>query len=355
MLLDASFLYGKARLMNPSVFLMRQMPHLLDWLGRRRQLHRLNEVDRLAILVRKGSQLPRLQALLETCIRRNWFSAGARLRRRIQLVLRDIELEVSELAGQFARPSGVPLSCDFIFGELRQLSAEFGDVKIDRLACTVTVTTEPITLEGIPLGRFEIRLLVTDMEGGDPARCLRIVALDPNPAACADDVTHPHVQGEHLCTGDATLPMRAAIQDGRICDLLLLVRSVLTTYNADSPFIRLAQWDGRPCADCDHILGDEENHYCDGCDRDYCESCISWCRRCDVSRCRACLGSCAICDESCCYGCLVNCSACGLACCEECLIDGCCNPCLEHQKEEIHEIDTKDEPEAPVATDMAAA
>ena len=71
------------------------------------------------------------------------------------------------------------------------------------------VTTEPIELEGIALGRFEIRfnwLTVAD------ERPYRVVALDPNPASRSADTTHPHVQYERLCEGDGARAIHQALQ-----------------------------------------------------------------------------------------------------------------------------------------------
>ena len=63
-----------------------------------------------------------------------------------------------------------------------------------------------------------------------------MIALDPHPAALNDAVTHPHVSDERLCTGDAGAAIQAALAAGRVFDFFTLVRSVLVTYNPESPY-----------------------------------------------------------------------------------------------------------------------
>ena len=62
-------------------------------------------------------------------------------------------------------------------------------------------------------GAFEIRL---DWRlSGLVHTAYRVVALDPNPAAASDDVTHPHVQNEQLCEGEGRAAIRAALAECR--------------------------------------------------------------------------------------------------------------------------------------------
>jgi hypothetical protein len=68
-----------------------------------------------------------------------------------------------------------------------------------------------------------------------------VEAVDPNPATNDEEVTHPHVKSNGLCAGDATVPIQAALQDGRICDAMLLVNAVLQHYNPASPYVSLSR------------------------------------------------------------------------------------------------------------------
>jgi hypothetical protein len=208
-------------------------------------------------------------------------------RRELDYGLGDIERATTQCDQLLRRSEPKSISPRFLFAELRQLQEEFDDVKLDAAHTTLSVTTEPITLEEIALGRFEIRLELGGNPDAEPASFLRIVALEPNPASCDSTVTHPHVKDERLCTGEAATPIQQALTDGRVCDLFLLIRSVLQTYNADSPFISLAKWDGRSCHDCGYTMDDEESNWCDGCENDFCSECFSYCR--------GCLSDCAMC------------------------------------------------------------
>ena len=86
-----------------------------------------------------------------------------------------------------------------LYADLVALEQERFEVQINLDQHQLCVTTEPIELEGIHLGRFAIRL---DWQPRHATRHYRIVPLDPNPAAANDAVTHPHVNDEILCEGD---------------------------------------------------------------------------------------------------------------------------------------------------------
>src|SRR5690606_20967014 len=103
----------------------------------------------------------------------------------------------------------------------------------------LSVTTEPITLEGVYLGPFRIELDVDDLAAGECAD-YRVIALEPNPAASNCDVTHPHIQDEQLCEGEGRPLIRRALGEGRILDFFEFVASVLRAYNPESPYVSLS-------------------------------------------------------------------------------------------------------------------
>jgi hypothetical protein len=216
-----------------------------------------------------------------------------------------------------------------IVAELRALEQEFGALSFDRESSTLTVGTEPIELEGICLGAFEIRLHLGEFRDLDSRRPYSVVALEPNPAACNESVTHPHVRDEQLCEGDGTGAVRAALLAGRLCDFFLLVTSVLGTYNPDSPFVKLEEWEGRPCYDCGCMTGEDDRWICHCCEREFCERCIASCRECDIGACLSCLSCCPSCEEYVCGGCQEKCGECGRWFCTSCLSDGLCTECKE--------------------------
>jgi hypothetical protein len=115
------------------------------------------------------------------------------------------------------------------FEDLRQLQEEFEDVQLELVEGSISVTTEPIELEGMFLGPFEIRLVLDDLGNAADARAFEIIALDPHPASGNESVTHPHVQDQKLCAGDAAATISTSLRAGRLCDAFLAINAVLNT------------------------------------------------------------------------------------------------------------------------------
>ena len=118
------------------------------------------------------------------------------------------------------------LSLGEITKELEQLEEEFGEWRFDAQDPTVIVTTDTIELEGITLGSFEVRLNLNRLGQPSSPPAYTVVALEPNCPGGNDAVTHPHVSDDHLCEGDASAPIHNALDEGRICDFFVLIRSV---------------------------------------------------------------------------------------------------------------------------------
>lgn len=207
-----------------------------------------------------------------------------------------------------------------ILAELQQAEDDFDQpLQYDRSAATLSLTTGPIILDGLNLGQFQIRLNLKDFGQSTAGRAYRIIAKQPNPAAGNDHVTHPHVSSESLCEGDACTPIRNALIQGRLADFFNIVRGVLTTYNADSPYVRLDEWDGQPCYDCGSLISNGDAFYCEYCERDYCESCYGNCRVCDASLCYCCQSRCESCGGMYCPECEAVCLECHTAQCKTCM------------------------------------
>ena len=144
-----------------------------------------------------------------------------------------------------------------IYADLVALDEEFAEVSFDRRGQTISVTTEPIELEGVYLGPFEIRLDWSDLAEGHPGN-YRVIAVDANPAAANESVTHPHVQDEAVCEGEGRQPIRKALEQGRLLDFFVIVANLLRTYNSDSPYVSLSDWHGVECADCGTTVSDDD-------------------------------------------------------------------------------------------------
>ena len=252
-------------------------------------------------------------------------------------------------------PPAVPVP-RFILPELDGLDVEFGEWQFDRPSGLLSVVTEPIVLRNVVLGPFRIELELRDLGNGRGPLPLRVIALEPNPATGDERITHPHVSNDQLCTGEATMPIRNALEQGRLCDALVLVRSVLNNYNPESPYVELESWDGVPCADCGDRIHDDEQAVCDRCEETYCTDCIGRCRVCDADHCHGCLQHCRSCDDPACPTCLKRCGACERRVCSACLEDDLCPDCYEQEEGDTEpdaESDTinKDSPDhEPIPT-----
>lgn len=191
--------------------------------------------------------------------------------------------------------------------EIRQLESEFGAVEVRWPEAVIRVVTEPLTLGDVDLGPFAIDFFWGRAWSGTPSRCFEVVALEPNPAAERRAVVHPHVEGTGICLGEATAVVARAVAQGRIADAFVMVRSVLTSYNAESAFVPLDEWTGEAgvaCADCGRNADRYDVSACGACGDDLCESCQEGCVGCFASRCAGCLTACDDCGSACCRGCL---------------------------------------------------
>lgn len=264
---------------------------------------------------------------IEKARRHGWHLAAHALRAELSTAVRSLQTEVGRfLAAENTQGNQTtsPPALGSIVEELAQLRAEFEHVEIrtkDRTAgaaasgtadtgMVIVARTESIVLEGVALGPFAIELHVTRLDERTDADCFNCVALDPNPASTNEDVTHPHVQSNSLCAGDASAAITQALRQGRINDAFCLVRSVLQTYNPHSPYVALDAWSGSPCPDCGRSVGSESLYYCEACGNDYCDDCIGTCDLCDQSACSGCLERDPVSRQRCCPGCRHTCDHC---------------------------------------------
>jgi hypothetical protein len=255
----------------------------------------------------------------------------------------------SELRQQTDVPP--PASTGEIYAELLALKAEHTEFQVDFEESHVSVVTEPVQLEGLHLGRFEIRLEWARI--GLSAAPYRVIALDPNPASTNEDVTHPHINADSLCAGDGRRAIESALSAGRIADFFLLVERVLHTYSQGNAFVEIAAWDGVRCNDCGSTVSNDERFDCERCEDSLCCDCSRSCDACGCSCCSGCLASCANCDQQCCLACLDACAACGIDVCSECQTENLCRACHENAQSNPEEIPpaTTTGPHGPIQPD----
>jgi hypothetical protein len=318
----------------------RQLLRIAETIRQRLIVHRdgryLQVMGRLDRLAEDLSRVQAIRRQLGLAVGRCWYGAAEQTVAQIEPIMRDVPYFVGEVQEAAGRCISTPATVGDILAELRQLQDEFEQVRFDLVGQTLSAVTDPIELEDIYLGPFEIVLDLRRLGESRHDGVYHIVAIDPHPAGSNDSVTHPHVSGEHLCEGDAGAAIGAALANGRIADFFIVARSVLTTYNPNSPYVSLGDWFGQPCHDCGDTIGSDDACFCTKCESDFCENCISYCRRCDESVCFSCLQECPICEERMCSSCMTTCPGCGAHICQNCKEEAAC-PCQEEKTEHEHE------------------
>ena len=268
-----------------------------------------------------------------------WAALQHKLRSGLASLQREAEVQLRALNEALVEP--LPLGQ--ILAEFASVEAEFSPGRITFTPDEVRVRTDRIELEDVDLGPFEIRLHIEDLAAPNGPSPLRVVALDPKPALGDPHITHPHVSGESLCAGDALISLKRALDEGRLSDMFMIVRSVLQTYNPRSAHVRLDEWEGEPCPDCGLAIADHDGNECAACGRDFCDECMARCESCDEPMCNLCLVTCNACTADTCRLCASRCSHCGHWACPDCTSDQLCRRCRTSSKENQHETDEHDE------------
>jgi hypothetical protein len=272
---------------------------------------------------------------LDKAVRRGWQGAVRELRRQTRDDFSYLIAACEAVRDAMDPGRDVPLrsSPADIYRDLLSLDDEFPEVSCVPQEKSLSVVTEPIELEDVYLGPFEIRLNWRRPELG-----YAVIARDPQPAGKASSVTHPHVQDERLCEGDGRLPICHALQQGRLADFFLIVRQILETYNSGSAYVELDQWFGQSCPECGGELYDDDSSCCETCGDSFCSACTRDCAACSAVGCGNCQQTCPECDEPVCSGCMTTCETCHDTLCKGCLDDHKnCPACRAREGEECDE------------------
>jgi hypothetical protein len=182
-------------------------------------------------------ELLRVYALREEARAQGWRVAAHHLNQEASHAISDLTWRLETLRRETLpqAPPRLPSLGD-VYRDLIALEDEFVEVHCHLRQRLLSVDTDPICLEGVELGRFQISLHWGDRSG---LMGYFVTALDPHPAANNSQVPHPHVHGDTLCEGDGRVPIQRALEQGRVYDLLLLIRQILETYNASSAYVTL--------------------------------------------------------------------------------------------------------------------
>jgi len=324
--------------MNDAKIMMKMANHVLSQISALGQECFLKNDSRLKTFCEKIERILKDAHLYEAAIQRNWQAAAKKIQTRTCRNINDLSFEIHTLKSHLDYEIGKPPTVADILGELMQLEDEYGQLRYNWKEKTLSVVTDPIVLEDVALGSFEIRLCLDRIGQLYRDSPYYVIALEPNPAGSSEDVTHPHVSGERLCEGDGHLLIRKALEQGRLCDFFNLVIGILNTYNPDSPYVALSEWDGYSCYDCGYTMNRDDSYYCEQCENDFCSQCSSYCQICDTTLCLACAYECPGCQKPVCRQCVTICPECEEELCTDCMNEKqICNHCQQERKEQNHE------------------
>lgn len=192
---------------------------------------------------------------------------------------------------------------------------------LDSESVSVDLNQHPILYWQSPDIRFpdyDVKLGCFDVEYRlDTGECYA-VACNPNPAACDEDCTHPHIDDDHVCLGDKFSLLRELAVSGRLPAVVDSLNSLLATYNPDSPYVKLENWVGFPCTMCGDVVS--ESMFCNCCESNCCEDCVRYSDYNDEYLCDNCAfhcdcGECCRVDDA--YSC--DCPNCDNQHCPRCL------------------------------------
>ncbi|MEQ8853225.1 MULTISPECIES: hypothetical protein [Gimesia] len=283
----------------------------------------------------------RLIRMRQQAQERGWFRASSKLERGLSAEVFQLTRQLVTLQQELESVTAEkPLpAIRTIYEDLLALEEEFCESNINLKAKSISVVTEPIVLEGVYLGAFEIRLEFTDLNSDAPFQ-YQVFAQDPQSPITDDAVTHPHVQSDIVCEGDARVPIKRSLEQGRLLDFFVLVSRLLHTYNPESPYVALSDWHSAECSDCADVVTTDEQTHCTSCENRLCRQCANRCTDCSSSFCHDCSTRCEICRDDCCESCLKECGLCGSSCCSNCLdIEERCPICETQEDEETYEPD----------------
>ncbi|PHR95206.1 MAG: hypothetical protein COA78_30575 [Blastopirellula sp.] len=279
-------------------------------------------------------QCKALHRKLRICYTKGWSLAAKTLQRQYTSATQSLICRLSQHQDNLPWNSQSVLSTSAreIYSDLGFLEEEFSRFAFDLRSCTLSVTTEPITLESIELGEFLIELTWSD------ELSYQVIAQQPNPARSDDSVTHPHLQNEDLCEGDGRHLIKQALDQGRLSDFFQIVTNILRTYNSSSPYVSLDEWHGVICSDCGSSNCADDNHDCAKCSTTICGHCYYGCPGCDHSYCNSCVVECKSCDQMHCAYCIRQCENCQTNICPSCIYETeRCHDCHEELEEEKSE------------------
>jgi len=134
-------------------------------------------------------------------------------------------------------------------------------------------------------------------------------ASKPNHPLDNSDITHPHIEANHICLGDNTEQLMSSFVCGDFDNIHHTINRLLHNYNEQSAYVRIEDWNGKKCYNCDTLIdtGAYDVGCCDirigcskctlscKCSRKYHISCKNHCYKCKSECCKYCINGCTDC------------------------------------------------------------
>lgn len=269
-------------------------------------------------------ELQQLTKLFTRAISKQWLASAVELKKRISYVTDSIEGRAKDIGPDtkeiIAGLRNYPTQLNLI-EDLKAVKEEFGNLLYDQEESCMVVFSKDITFDDVNLGSFELRIPI-NLIGSSTT----VVARTPNYPVVDEETTHPHIQNNEMCLGNGRNQFYDAIQQGRVLDAFTTLNSILITYNLNSAYVEIENWninseDYTECNDCGDSTHVEETNTCEDCESCYCNHCIHGCDVCDGMKCEYCMNNkCSICkDKRLCKDCTHECQICDAIFCEECM------------------------------------
>lgn len=327
--------------------LLRIADRVHDALLQLQQRYYLECLRRLTLLTNTLNRVSPQSRKLSIALAKEWSASCEKSCICVQRTLTEIPKYVIRTQEMLTKRKPKIPAVRSLFEEVKAVEAEFGNIQLTKPENSISVLTEPITLEGIYLGPFRIALFLDMAPQVYNQQAYAVYATEPNPAATDSTVTHPHVSSDSLCEGDGHAAIWSALEAGRLLDFFMLIRSILNTYNSGGAYVQLEDWDGLPCYECGYVMQSDEYYYCRSCENEFCDQCSTCCESCHEIICLNCAGRCQVCEEPLCQQCQIECSQCERICCESCLEEGICSDCREEMENNDEQKTKKQQQKEP--------
>ena len=200
---------------------------------------------------------------------------------------------------------------EIVFGhDITKRQSSDGRRKTHETHPLIGFVTSKVVLEGHDLGQFIICFSPFTQDD----YCIRAFPLQPNRPLSSNEVCHPHVRANSLCTGDSLTTILTAFRAGRVFDAFDLTNKVIHSWSSVNPYMDLSQWRAPSCIQCRAMIDDCPINLEDPIDDP------SLCLRCGYRYCRDCRKSqsCLSCGHTCCRRHQRYCSFCAKSLCDHC-------------------------------------